>query len=370
MEKTDIVIIGAGVVGLAIAEHLSGRGREVVVLERHDSFGQETSSRNSEVIHAGFYYPPGSLKARLCVEGNRFLYAFCRDHEVPHRRCGKLLVAQAGKEETKLRELFRQGTDNGVEGLTLIDKKGIAGLESVVAGDFGMLSLSTGILDTHVLMKRLERLTMDHGAIVAYGCEVMALSCVNGGYAMTVRDADGMIMTLQGERVINAAGLSADRIADLAGIDTQRARYGIRYCKGEYFSVSPRHRGKLSHLVYPVPTGVSLGVHGVLSLDGSLKLGPNAFFVDTIDYGVDAGHRRDFFNAGRLLFPFIEEDDLSPAMAGIRPKLERVGDEFRDFVIREENDSGLPGFFNLVGIESPGLTSALAIARYVGELVK
>jgi L-2-hydroxyglutarate oxidase LhgO len=368
MEKTDVVIIGAGVVGLAIAERLSHIGRSVVVVEHNDSFGRETSSRNSEVIHAGFYYPPSSLKARLCVEGNRLLYDFCREQGIPHRRLGKLLIACSRDEEEKVHNLFEQGSKNGLEGLVLLDKKGIVVLESAVAGSAGMFIPSTGILDTHAFMKRLEQLAMACGVIFAYNCEAIAITRANGNYEIGVIDADGSTLVLSCEMVINAAGLSADRIAGLAGIDPDTADYRIRYCKGEYFGVASRHRGKLSHLVYPAPSPISLGIHCVLGLDGSLKLGPNAFFVESIDYSVNATHRREFYLAGRTLFPFIKEYDLSPSMAGIRPKLQQIGETFRDFVIQDERDRGLPGFINLVGIESPGLTSSLAIAKRVAML--
>ena len=312
------------------------------MVERHDSFGRETSSRNSEVIHAGFYYPAGSLKATLCVEGTRLLYEFCRTHAINFRQCGKLLIAKTASEETEIARLFKQGISNGVSGLSLLDRKGIAVLEPAIRGNFGLYSATTGILDTHSLMKKLESLAVGHGAVIAYNCEVTGVSKANGGYQIAIKDVDGSPVVLQSDRVINAAGLSADKIAAMAGIDPDQAGYRIHYCKGEYFAVSSRHRGVLSHLVYPVPAEISLGIHGVLALDGSLRLGPSAFFVDAVDYSVDERHRSDFFRAGRTLFPFIMEEDLLPAMAGIRPKLERDG-AFRDFVIREECDRGLPG---------------------------
>ena len=370
MEKTDFVIIGAGAVGLAIAERLSLDKNDIVVLERRDSFGRETSSRNSEVIHAGFYYPPSSLKTSLCAAGNRLMYEFCSACGIPHRACGKVVVARTPEEEKKIISLFEQGSAGGVPGLTILDEKRLIELEPAVKGYTGMLSATTGIFDTHTFMKRLEQRATDQGVIFAYNGEAVGIAPVNGGYEVTVKDVDGSLMSLRCDSVINAAGLSADKVAALAGIDTEKAGYRIHYCKGEYFSVSNRHRGKLSHLVYPAPTTVSLGIHGVLGLDGSLKLGPSAFYVDELNYDVDGAHRLEFFRAVQTLFPFIEEDDLSPDTAGIRPKLQYGGGPFRDFVIRDESDRGLPGFINLIGIESPGLTSALSIARYVEKLVR
>jgi L-2-hydroxyglutarate oxidase LhgO len=369
MEKTGVVIIGAGAVGCAAAERLSVVKKDIIVVERHDAFGRETSSRNSEVIHAGFYYPSSSLKASLCVEGNKLMYGFFGECGIPHRRCGKIVVAGTLEEEKKIAALFEQGRASGVPGLTLVNARRVSELEPAVTGRAGLLSDSTGNFDTHTFMKRLEQRATDRGVTFAYNCEAVAISRANSGYEVTVRDVDGSLLSINCDVVVNAAGLSADKVAAMAGIDTEKAGYHIRYCKGEYFSVSSRHRGKLSRLVYPAPTQVSLGIHGVLGLDGSLRLGPSAFYVDELAYDVDAAHRHDFFESARTLFPFLDEDDLSPDTAGIRPKLQEAGGPFRDFVIRDEGDKGLPGFINLIGIESPGLTSALAIARYVEKLI-
>ncbi|MBN1127731.1 MAG: NAD(P)/FAD-dependent oxidoreductase [Chitinispirillaceae bacterium] len=369
MDNVETVIIGAGVVGLAIARALSCRGLEVVVVERHDAFGRETSSRNSEVIHAGFYYPPQSLKARLCVEGNRLLYDFCAANGVQHRKCGKLVVARNHDEENKIRRLFDQGMANGVSGLELCAPDRIQSLEPAISGTLGLWSPTTGIFDTHAFMKRLEQQSLEAGATIAYHCELSGIMKSAGGYVVSVIDADGSLMTLATQRVINAAGLSADGIAAMAGIDVDAAGYQIRYCKGEYFSVSSRHKNRLHHLVYPAPTPISLGVHAVLGLEGTLRLGPNAFFVDTIDYDVDPSHCLDFYADAKTLLPFLDESDLTPDMSGIRPKLVRDNGSFPDFIIRDEASRGLPGLINLIGIESPGLTSSLAIARYVESII-
>jgi L-2-hydroxyglutarate oxidase LhgO len=369
MEKTGIIVIGAGAVGCAVAERLSAGNKEIIVIERHDAFGRETSSRNSEVIHAGFYYPYGSLKASLCVEGSRLLYEFCRENGVAYRQCGKLVVARTPDDDDRILKLLKQGVANGVSELSLVDAERMAELEPAVRGRIALLSGTTGIFDTHSFMKRLEQRAAERGVTFAYNCEAVAVARVNGGYEATVKDVDGSDLALSCETVINCAGLSADSVSALAGIDTAESGYTIHFCKGEYFSVSNRHRGRLSRLVYPAPTQVSLGIHGVLGLDGSFKLGPSAFYIDELNYDVDAGHRHDFYEAARTLFPFLEEEDLSPDQAGIRPKLQEAGGPFRDFVIRDEADKGLPGFINLVGIESPGLTSALSIARYVEKLL-
>jgi L-2-hydroxyglutarate oxidase LhgO len=369
MDATTCVVIGAGAVGLAITTALSRRGIETVCVERHDAFGRETSSRNSEVIHAGFYYPTNSLKAKLCVKGNRLMYEFCARHNVPHRRCGKLVVARDATEEAKVNHLFEQGCANGVPELSLCGPQRIRALESSIGGTLALWSPSTGIFDSHTFMKRLEQQAQESGATIAYNCEVTGIMKRESGYEVVIRDVDGSSLNLACKQVINAAGLHADRIAGFAGIDSDAAGYRIHFCKGEYFSVSNRHKGKLTHLVYPAPTTISLGIHGVLSLDGNLKLGPSAFYVDALNYDVNPAHGKDFYTNAKTLFPFLEEHDLSPDMAGIRPKLQGPGDSFRDFVIRDEANRGLPGFINLIGIESPGLTSALSIARYVESII-
>ncbi|MDD5676985.1 MAG: NAD(P)/FAD-dependent oxidoreductase [Kiritimatiellae bacterium] len=369
MEKVDIVIVGAGVVGLAIAWRLSTLKKEIVLLERHDGFGRETSSRNSEVIHAGLYYPKDSMKARLCVAGNRLLRELCREHDIPHAMTGKIVVATEESEKHKLEHLFDQGNRNDVSGLRLLNKRSILGLEPHVLGVAGLWSPATGIVDSHQLMAFFAQSAVDAGVIIAYGHEVTGLQQAPTGYCMEVRDTTGEKVFIESEVVVNAAGIGADAVAAMAGIDIDAAGYRIHRCKGEYFAVADRHRGKLSHLVYPAPTAVSLGTHSVLKLDGSLKLGPNAFYVDRLNYDVEAGHQREFFENARKYLPFIDYDDLAPDMAGIRAKLQTADESFRDFVIREESDRGLPGLINLIGLESPALTASPAIAQYVEDAI-
>jgi L-2-hydroxyglutarate oxidase LhgO len=371
MEQTNITIVGAGVVGLAIASRLSRTHKDIIVLEQHDGFGRETSSRNSEVIHAGFYYPSDSLKAKLCVEGNPLLYSLCAAHAIPHARTGKIVIGNTQDEIRKIHSLFEQGVKNGVRGLELLTKEQVLKKEPHVVAQEGLFSPSTGIVDSHLLMGYFEQSAMASGTTVGYNCRVTGLSRGKDGYIVRVLDADGQEMDLETDIVINAAGLYSDRICEMAGIAVDASGYRIHPCKGEYFSVSNRHRGRLSHLVYPAPTAVSLGVHAVLKLDKSLKLGPNAFYVDAIeDYDVDSSHRHEFFETARTYLPFLDEGDLSPDMSGIRPKLQTAKESFRDFVIREESDRGLPRFINLVGIESPGLTAACAIADHAGRMVE
>ncbi|HOE26202.1 MAG: NAD(P)/FAD-dependent oxidoreductase [Candidatus Aureabacteria bacterium] len=370
MERVDVTIVGAGVVGLAIAAELAEEGLDSAVVERHDSFGRECSSRNSEVVHAGIYYPRGSRKASLCVEGRRELYRLLEERGIPFRKTGKLIVAWDRSQVPTLEKLKAQGDQNGVEGLRLLGRAETAALEPDIRAEAGLLSPETGIFDTHRFMAFLEK-KASRRATIAYRCEAVGIAKEPGGYTVRVRDADGEEYRFESRLVVNAAGLGAARVAEMAGIDTAAAGYTISPCKGEYFSLG-RGKGRgLRHLIYPPPTDISLGVHTVLDLQGGVKLGPNAFYVnDDSDYAVDEGHRREFFLGAREYLPFIEEEDLSPDMAGIRPKLYRTGEPQRDFVIREEADKGLEGFINLLGLESPALTASLAIGRLVGRMVK
>ncbi|MBU1487722.1 NAD(P)/FAD-dependent oxidoreductase [bacterium] len=370
MEKVDITIIGAGVVGLAIAAEVANDGREVLVVERHKAFGQETSSRNSEVIHAGIYYPKGSLKARLCVQGKELLYQICQDQGIPCQQIGKLIVALNEEEIRGLKILLDRGKENGVHDLRMISGDEIRKMEPHIKAKAALYSPSTGIIDTHSLMKYFESVAKGKGATLAYECEVKSIKQCDRGYEIGIRDTDGQEFFFLSRVVINSAGLMSDKIAALAGIDIDAAGYRIHYCKGEYFKIGGAKHKLVSHLIYPSPTAISLGIHTVLDLQGMVKLGPNAFYVKEIDYQVQEAHKKDFLESVRPILPWIEENDLSPDMAGIRPKLQARGEPDRDFVIKHEEPSGLPGFINLIGIESPGLTSAPAIAEYVERIVK
>jgi L-2-hydroxyglutarate oxidase LhgO len=370
MEKTGITIIGAGVVGLAVACRLAEKHKNIVCVERHDGFGRETSSRNSEVIHAGFYYPQDSLKAKLCVSGNRMTYDLCVRNNIPCKKAGKIVVANTPAEIDKLHVLFEQGGKNGVEGLALLTKDEVGRLEPAVTALQGLLSSATGIVDTHLLMKYFETRSQALGVTIGYNCRVCGIARNGQDYVVSVIDADNEEIEIGSEIVINCAGCESGALAAMAGINTEKAGYVICPCKGEYFSISNRHRGLLTRLVYPAPTAISLGVHAVLKLDATLKLGPNAFYVtSSTDYDVDSSHQRSFFEAARTYLPFLEFDDLRPDMAGTRPKLQSAGDAFRDFMISEESERGLPNLINLIGIESPGLTAAPAIADHVCGLV-
>ena len=373
-EKVDVIIIGAGVIGLAAAAEISARqpGLSVVIMDKNEGFGLETSSRNSEVIHAGIYYPAGSLKARLCVEGKELLYRFCEEWAVPHNRCGKLIVAATPDEEASLNGLKESAAANGVVDLEELDRKQVNRLEPHVRATRALLSPSTGIINSHRLMACLEHVALQNGALPAYCHLVTSLeSLPEGGYRVSFENPDGSSDSLACTYLVNCAGLQADRVAALAGIDTAAAGYRQHFCKGEYFSLPQSRANLVKRLVYPPPLHglAGLGIHATITMDGRLRLGPNTVYVEEEDYRVDPAHGEDFYRAVKSFLPFVGPEDPEPEMAGIRPKLSGPGEDVRDFVIREETGRGLPGLINLVGIESPGLTSCLSIARLVNRLI-
>jgi len=368
--RVDITIIGAGVVGLAVAARIAGNNRNVYVLEKNETFGRETSSRNSGVIHAGIYYHEGTLKAGLCVEGNHMLYELCQRYGVGHRQLGKLIVATSDEEIEQLKSLLEKGQRNGAEGLRMISRLQLKSLEPEVGGVAALLSPTTGIVDAHALMRYYLSQAQDGNAHIAFNAEVIGVERVNDSYRVSVKDGSGRF-SIMSKIVINCAGLNCDRVAGMAGIDVGAAGYRLHYCKGEYFNVSGGKSKHIHHLIYPVPlprvTGV--GIHATLDMDGRMLLGPSVEYVDKVDYAIDDRNQRLFYESVKPFLPFIEYEDLAPEMAGVRPKLQGPGDDIRDFVIREEGDRGLPGFIDLIGIESPGLTASPAIARYVGGIV-
>lgn len=372
MEKVEFLIIGAGVVGLSIAAELSKqfKNSSLLLLERHNKFGQETSSRNSEVIHAGIYYPTGSLKAKLCVEGNQRLYQFCQKWEIPHKRIGKLIIARTEDEIPLLEPILAQGQRNGVTDLVLLNKDQIKKLEPNINAVAGILSPSTGIIDSHKLMLRLEWSALEQGAIIAYNHNIIGVESKGDGYLVTYRNPAGQLETIHCRWLINCAGLNSDQIFSLLGINVDDIGYRIHPCKGEYFSVSYAKSALVSRLIYPPPLKElkGLGIHATKSLDGRLRFGPNAFYVEELDYNVNETHAQEFCNAVSSYMPFLKHPDFQPDMAGIRPKIQAPGDPFRDFIVCHEVDRGFEGLINLIGIESPGLTSSLSLAKMVKRI--
>lgn len=368
----DAIVIGAGVVGLACARELAARGRAVVILERHARFGVETSSRNSEVVHAGIYYPAGSLKATLCARGNASLSAWCAAKGVPYRRLGKLIVAAAAEDEPKLAQIRSQAEANGVRTLEPRTAAQVRALEPHVRCTAALWSPDTGIVDSHALMASLLADAEAHGAAAAWRQEVCGVEPVAGGHRVTARDAAGESTAIEAMWVVNAAGLDADTVAGLAGFDVGACGYRQRYARGHYFRVAPGKSHLARHLIYPAPPKDSLGVHVTLDLAGGVRLGPDLEYLPDRrqDYAVADGLRGKFHAAVSRYLDGLAPGDLTPDLAGIRPKLQGPGEPFRDFVIREESDRGRPGWVNLVGIESPGLTSCLEIGVVAANLLE
>jgi L-2-hydroxyglutarate oxidase LhgO len=371
MMDADITIIGAGVVGLAIAEKLSELYGNVFVIEKHQTFGQETSSRNSEVIHAGIYYRKNSLKAKLCVEGKNLLYDYCKKNEVPYNNCGKLIVATSEDEVSIIKGIRQTAVGNGVEDLIELNKEQIAEMEPNIYALRALYSPSTGIVDTHSLMKSFETHTLNNGASIAYGSEVKSIKKIKNGYEISLLDSDKLSFSFTSEIVINSAGLTSDKVSEMAGMSDENLK--ILFCKGEYFRLKSPKNKLIKRLVYPVPhkNMEGIGIHVTIDIGGGVKLGPDVTYLqsNTYDYKLSSFKQESFFKSARKFLPFLEYDDIAPEMAGIRPKIQKPGENEKDFYIMEEKDKGYPGFINLIGMESPGLTSSIAIANYVNNLI-
>jgi L-2-hydroxyglutarate oxidase LhgO len=361
MERVDAVVIGAGVVGLAVARALALRGLETLVLEGERAIGTGTSSRNSEVVHAGIYYPPGSLKARLCVRGRQLLYGFCSTHGVPHARCGKFIVATAQAQLATLEQLHATGRANGVEGLEMITARAAQAAEPALSCVAALASAATGIVDSHALMLALQGDFEAAGGLLAFDAPVLAGGPGADGLRLEVGGAQPM--ALEAGLVVNAAGLHAPALAarfdGLAPGSVPRAWFA----KGSYYGLAGR--SPFSRLIYPVPEPGGLGVHLTLDLGGQARFGPDVEWVDRINYAVDPARAAGFAEAIRRYWPGLPAGALQPGYAGIRPKISGPGEPPADFVIQDARVHGLPGLVNLFGIESPGLTASLAIAEEV-----
>jgi L-2-hydroxyglutarate oxidase LhgO len=385
MFDLDVTVVGGGIVGCAVAAEVSGLGLSTVLLEMESGLARGTTSRNSEVSHGGMYYPTGSLKARHCVAGRKLLKEFCGEAGVGYRECGKVIVAVQETEIPELERLLALGQANGVEDLRLIESVELTTMEPDVRAVAGLYSPRTAVFDAEGATRAYARLAAERGAQVLTGSRVTGLDRLQDGWGVTItptgdRRREGWRHTSR--IVINAAGLWADRVAALAGIDIAQRGWMQHLTKGNYFSVNNAHDGRISRLIYPVPPalGTSLGVHVCLDLAGQMKLGPDLEAMPSdprdahtsvgefnLDYRVDPGRQESFYEDARRFLPWLEMDDLTPAMCGLRPKLKLTG--FGDFVIQREADD-FGGLINLVGIESPGLTSAPAIAVAVADLVR
>ncbi|MDM8358354.1 NAD(P)/FAD-dependent oxidoreductase [Pandoraea communis] len=363
MDKVDCVVIGAGVVGLAVARTMAMAGREVVILESERAIGTGTSSRNSEVIHGGIYYPPGSLKAKLCVEGKHRLYDFCASHGVEHRRCGKLIVATTDQQVGELEAIAANARASGVDDLQWLSADEVTQLEPELHAFGALLSPSTGIVDSHGFMLALQGDAENAGAMLAFDARVVGGRIGHADGIELDVETQGVMSTLLADTVINSGGLYAVDIArTFAGLasDYIPQRY---YAKGSYFTCA--QRAPFSHLIYPVPEPGGLGVHLTLDLAGQARFGPNVQWVDEIDYTVDPADGDGFYAAVRRYWPMLADGALQPGYAGIRPKISGPGEAAADFRIDGPAVHGVAGLVNLFGIESPGLTASLAIAEAV-----
>ena len=366
MDKVECVVVGAGVIGLAVARRLAQAGREVIVLEAAEGIGTVTSSRNSEVIHAGIHYAAASLMARMCVSGKHALYQYCSDHGIPHRNCGKLIVATTPKESLKLQSIRAHAEANGVLDLQTLPGDAARALEPALNCDAALLSPSTGIIDSHAFMLALRGDAEDAGAAFAFHTPLLRARAAAGRIELEV-GGDAPI-TLECGLLVNAAGLGAPAVArgiDGMPIDLIPRAY---LAKGNYFSCSTR--APFSHLIYPVPEPGGLGVHLTLDMAGQARFGPDVEWVDAIDYAVDPARAEKFYPAIRRYWPALPDGALMPSYSGMRPKIVPPAVAVQDFLIQGPKDHGVDGLINLFGIESPGLTSSLAIADYVAGLAE
>ncbi len=365
MDRIDAVVIGAGVVGLAIGRALALAGKDVAVLEAADAFGTETSARNSEVIHAGIYYPKDSLKATLCVSGKEMLYRYCADRGVPHRRCGKLIVATDEAEVDGLAAIRDRAAANGVGDLTHLDAAAVRALEPSVSCKAALLSPTTGIVDSHGLMLSLLGDLENAGGFLALESPVERIA--RNGQGFVVETGGAAPMQLGADLIVNAAGHWAPPLArETAGFGESLIPQP-HYCKGRYYMLSGAR--PFSRLIYPMPQQHGLGVHVTLDMAGSVRFGPDTVWLDHIDYTVEAEGAAQFYDAVRRYYPELEDDSLVPGYAGVRPKLAGPGAPAQDFAILGPEETGIAGHVALFGIESPGLTACLAIAEQVSSML-
>lgn len=365
MEKVDIIVIGAGVVGLAVGHALAKNFDDVVIVEKEDSYGRHTSSRNSEVIHSGIYYPKDSFKKELCIEGRELLYDFLNTRNLPYSQCGKLVVAVNEEEIPALNALYENGVSNGLNDLEKLSKEECKAIAPEVIAEKAILVPVTGILNTHRYMQQLKIEFEENGGFILFDMEAEKIKKTDDGFAVSFSNGEEFLA----EKLINCAGLQCEDISRLVGLNTEELGLKIHWCKAEYYKTSEKF--KLNKLIYPLPdpTGMYLGIHLTLNLAGEVRFGPSAYYVDELDYSMDERNKEDFSRSVSKYLKF-NKDKIHPDDTGIRPKLQGENDGFRDFYIQEESKNGFPGYINLMGIESPGLTASLAIGKFVYKLLK
>jgi L-2-hydroxyglutarate oxidase LhgO len=369
METVDCIIAGAGVIGRAVARELSRLGMETIVVEAADAIGTETSSRNSEVIHAGIYYPQGSLKAQLCVTGRDKLYAYAAERNIPHKRCGKLIVATQPEQVATLAGIINKAKACGVNDLVLLTTAEAQAMEPSLACHAAVLSPSTGIIDSNALMLSLLGEAEEHGAYLSLNTEITSGRIEADRFVLQTRDtSSGTSYEIAARHFVNAAGLGANALAaNLEGLDRQFVPK-LLMARGNYFSVTGKPA--FSRLIYPVPEPGGLGVHLTLDLNGGMRFGPDVEWIEEKDYTVDPRRADHFYGESRKYWPALADGGLSPTYSGIRPKLTGPGEPAADFVVQGPETHGVKNLVNLFGIESPGLTSSLAIAELVARRLR
>ena len=353
-------MIGAGIVGLSVAHQLSSEYGNILLVEKESTFGRHVSSRNSEVIHSGVYYEPDSLKAKLCIRGNELMYDFARKYNINYNNCGKLITIPTIEEIPRLEALIENGKKNGLKELQIISSAEVSQREPIIKAAGALSVPSTGIIDSHGLMHKLEYLIKSCESTIVYNTEVTDIIQKNENYILSFKNLD---YNAKSKIIVNSAGLWCDKVSTMVGIKN----YTLHICKGEYYKTS-MYRNELHSLIYPLPTEISLGTHIVLHLDGSIGFGPNAYYVDGIDYSMGDSNKKIFLKDINQYLD-IPEEALSEDFSGIRPKIQAPGKPSQDFIIKNEKDQGYNNFINLIGIESPGLTASLAIAEYVKDII-
>lgn len=365
VDHVECIVIGAGIIGLAVARRLAMAGKEVIVVESAENIGTETSSRSSEIIHAGIYYPEGSLKARFCVAGKLALYPYCESHGVTHRRTGKIIVATNDAQLPELERLKAAAAANGVTDLEWLTPSEVGEMEPAVFCLRALWSPSTGIVDSHGLMLAYQGDAEAHGAMLAFHSPVIGGEVADDGICLKIGERE--TTTVKADIVVNAGGLHAQTIAaSIAGIPANTVPQCF-YAKGNYYILAGS--SPFSRPIYPVPEMAGLGVHATVDLGGQVRFGPDVEWVTEIDYDVDPGRAELFYDAVRRYFPALEDGSLQPGYAGVRPKLQAPGEPARDFVVQGPAVHGIDGLVNLYGIESPGITASLAIADHVAEML-
>tara|TARA_B110000263_G_scaffold72818_1_gene63659 strand:- start:3327 stop:4406 length:1080 start_codon:yes stop_codon:yes gene_type:complete len=354
--KFNISIIGAGIVGLSIAERLSRNYKNIILFDKESTFGQHISSRNSEVIHSGFYYPYNSLKSKLCIDGNKEIYNFSDKYNIKYKKCGKMIVINDLNDETKLYDIYNNAKKCGLSGLKILNKKEAKEIEERVRCIKALWIPSSGIVDSHGIMSKLENLSILNGVDFAYNYSLKNINFNNNLYELSFNNNE----LIYSDIVINTTGLWSDNICKMLNLNN----YDIEYYKGDYYKSNVKN---LNCLIYPLPKKVSLGLHTVLSLNGDVSFGPNYYKVNNVDYSIDNKHESEYLAGFKQL---LDDNDLklTPDFSGIRPKIKNNG-SFNDFIIKNEKDQGFNNFINLIGIDSPGLTSSLSIAKYVESLI-